>query len=229
MKKNAVVFLALAVFCTQVFATEFFVTPKLGLSNISISQKVSGVESYGDTKPNKLSWTSAVVGLGLGVVTDHNIMILFNTDLMFGGSAKAKIGYSKYASKYLGEGKLKGGLYFWQPSLILGYSFKPNDALRCNFGVGIAIAVASNPMAKEAEASMGGGISNTDKRGTPTNIEVGCAFPIHVDIQYYFMDHIGVIVELQDVIGSGKASAAGYDISGVCNTFTLKVGQAFKF
>ena len=84
-------------------------------------------------------------------------------------------------------------------------------------------------MAKEAEVSMGGGRSNTDKRGTPTNIEVDYAFPIHFDIQYYFMDHIGVIVELQDVIGSGGVSAVRHGISGVCNTFTLKVGPAFKF
>lgn len=229
MKKNAVIFLALAVFCTQVFATEFFVTPKFGFSNISISQKVSGEESYGDRKPNKMSWTSAVAGLGLGVVTDHNIMILFNTDFMFGGSAKAKVEYDKTTNKYSAELKAKGGLHFWQPSLILGYSFKPIDKLSCNFGAGITFSVASNLMVKEVETSMGG-VSVPNKRGTPGGIDVSYAFPIHFDIQYYFMDHIGIIAELQDVIGSGKITSGGKSLlSGVCNTFTFKVGPAFKF
>ena len=83
-------------------------------------------------------------------------------------------------------------------------------------------------MVKEVETSRGGG-SVTDKLGTPGGINVDYAFPIHFDIQYYFMDHIGVIVELQDVIGSGGVSANHRGISGVCNTFTFKVGPAFKF
>lgn len=84
-------------------------------------------------------------------------------------------------------------------------------------------------MVKEVETSRGGG-SVTDKLGTPGGINVDYAFPIHFDIQYYFMDHIGIIAELQDVIGSGKITNSGTSLlSGVCNTFTLKVGPAFKF
>ncbi|MEL3904945.1 MAG: DUF2715 domain-containing protein [Treponemataceae bacterium] len=241
MKKNAVIFLALAVFCTQVFAAEFIITPKFGLSNTSISQKVEGVESYGDKKPDKLNWLSAVAGLGLGVVTDHNIMILFNTDFAFAGSIKAKTGYDKDASKYGNEYKLKGGLYFWQPSLILGYSFKPNDALSCNFGAGIAFMIASTPMAKESEYTPKVGTGATAKKGTLVIVGdpysgFSIHFPIHFDIQYYFTDHIGIIAELQDVIGRGYISN-GYDpidpakftINGVCNNFSFKVGPAFKF
>lgn len=219
----------LIIFSTTVFAADFIITPKFGISRISAKSKNVGDKSYGDIKPSKAGWTSGVAGLGLGIVTDKRIMVLFNNDLHFGGTIKAKDFYNTEGDYNVAN--FKGGLYFWQSALILGYSFSPMDNLTCNFGVGLAFGL-SHPMAKDFEFGASNATS-TEKTGTQLSIECSqYTFPIHFDVQYFFTEKIGLTVELQDIIGSVEAgygaNATDKKKTGVFNNFSLKIGPAFK-
>ncbi|MEL3907834.1 MAG: DUF2715 domain-containing protein [Treponemataceae bacterium] len=233
-RKIMVIFLFLAVFSTQIFATEFFVTPKIGGAYLSNSFKNFGKEKFGDVKPDKASWFSGVAGIGLGFVSDNGVMLLFNNDLHFAGTLKSKVNreWDKDAKKFYSEDeKYSGGLYFWQSVLILGYSYKPMENLSCNFGLGLSFG-RSRPRAKKYESVMKYEEETTpheykSEKGFLSYIEQNqFGFAIHADIQYYFTKNVGITFELQDIVGRGLM---GNISNGVFNNFSFKFGPAFKF
>lgn len=223
-------------FSTTVFATDFIITPKFGAAYIYAKHKNKGDYVYGDIKPSKAKWVSGVAGLGVGVVTDSGIMMLFNNDLHFGGAIKSRK-FTDSDGRYDIE-NFKGGLYFWQSALILGYSFKPMDNLACNFGVGLAFGFA-NAMVKQHEYGKPNE-TTTYREGTHLTIPRYHAFPIHFNVQYFLTENIGLTVELQDVIGSIIASVSKdpapdateitpFGPVNLFNNFSFKLGPAFKF
>lgn len=231
-KKMIMAFFCVVVFSKHLFATEFFVTPKIGAGYILTTAKQSGKEKYGDVKPYKADWFSGVVGLGIGFTTDKGIMLLFNNDLHFGGkiSTDQTRLYNAAEGKYYARMRTyQGNLYFWQSALILGYSYRPKKNLSCNFGVGLSMGL-SNPMAKkyESKSTYEDGKSSEYKSNKGWYLQIEqyqFGFPIHVDVQYYFTKNIGVSVELQDVIGHGTVA----EVEGGFNNVSFKVGPAFRF